>query len=343
LDIAFRHASSLKDQICKHSDVWKHYNSITDIVRRAQGDAVGAFGLDPSESSYRIVASGTHWCLRDYGGERASRSLLIIAAPIKRPYIWDLAPSVSAIRYCLQRGLHVYLLEWMPASRRTANNGLDEYTSAISDCVAAISRRASGAKSLLIGHSLGGTLAAIFSAWTPASVRGLVLLGAPLCFQADKSQFRDALVTLVPSDLPEADTFPGSLLSHLSALASPGTFIWSRLMDAALSISDHHAMELHARVERWALDEVPLPGKLVHQIIEWLYRENRLCHGTLAIRGRRVGPSSVSVPTLAVVTSPMTWPLWPRSSHLSTRCPRRAPGSSSIRASLAFAYSTSES
>jgi polyhydroxyalkanoate synthase len=59
-------------------------------------------------------------------------------------------------------------------------------------------------------------------------------------------------------------------------------------------------MELHARVERWALDEVPLPGKLVHQIIEWLYRENRLCHGTLAIRGRRVGPS-VSVPTLAVV------------------------------------------
>jgi len=257
-------------------------------------------GLDPSESSYRTVASGTHWCLRDYGGERASRSLLIIAAPIKRPYIWDLAPSVSAIRYCLQRGLHVYLLEWMPASRRTANNGLDEYTSAISDCVAAISRRASGAKSLLIGHSLGGTLAAIFSVWTPASVRGLVLLGAPLCFQADKSQFRDALVTLVPSDLPEEDTFPGSLLSHLSALASPGTFIWSRLMDAALSISDHHAMELHARVERWALDEVPLPGKLVHQIIEWLYRENRLCHGTLAIRGRRVGPS-VSVPTLAVV------------------------------------------
>ena len=42
--------------------------SMTDIVRRAQGDAVGAFGLDPSESSYRIVASGTHWCLRDYGG-----------------------------------------------------------------------------------------------------------------------------------------------------------------------------------------------------------------------------------------------------------------------------------
>src|SRR5215471_16863476 len=275
--------------------------SMTDFLRQAQGDAVGAFGLDPTESPYRIVASGTHWCLRDYGGEHGSRSLLIIAAPIKRPYIWGLVPSVSAIRYCLHQGLHVYLLEWMPASRRTAKNGLDEYTLAISDCAATISRKTSGTKSFLIGHSLGGTLAAIFSALAPASVRGLVLLGAPLCFQAEKSQFRDALVSLVPSDLPEADSFPGSFLSHICALASPGTFIWSRLMDGALSISDHPAMELHARVERWALDEVPLPGKLVHEIIEWLYRENRFYHGTLEIKGSRVGPSSVSVPTLAVV------------------------------------------
>jgi polyhydroxyalkanoate synthase subunit PhaC len=46
-------------------------------------------------------------------------------------------------------------------------------------------------------------------------------------------------------------------------------------MDAALSVGDPLAMEIHARVERWALDEIPLPGKLVHQIIDWLYRENR--------------------------------------------------------------------
>jgi polyhydroxyalkanoate synthase len=275
--------------------------SMTDIVRRVQGDAVGAFGLGPSESLYRTVAFGKHWRLRDYGGEHGSRSLLIIAAPIKRPYIWDLAPSVSAIRYCLQQGLHVYLLEWMPASPRPANNGFDEYSSAIADCVATISRKTSGSKCFLIGHSLGGTLAAIFSAWAYGSVPGLVLLGAPLCFEAAKSQFRDALVSLVPSDLPEEDTFPGSLLSHLSALASPGTFIWSRLMDAALSISDERAMELHARVARWALDEVPVPGKLIHQMIEWLYRENRFYQGNLDIRGRRIGPLSVSVPTLAVV------------------------------------------
>jgi polyhydroxyalkanoate synthase subunit PhaC len=56
-------------------------------------------------------------------------------------------------------------------------------------------------------------------------------------------------------------------------------------------------------VERWALDEVPLPGKLVHQIIEWLYRENRLCRGTLKLGETLVGPPRLSVRTLTVVNT----------------------------------------
>jgi polyhydroxyalkanoate synthase len=229
--------------------------------------------------------------------------LLIVAAPIKRPYIWDLAPSVSAIRYCLRRRLHVHMLDWASASHDNSSNGLDEYTQAISECVAKISGEAAGAKPFLVGHSLGGTLAAIFAAAAPRDIGGLVLLSAPLCFQPATSPFRDALVSLVPAALSEAEPFPGSLLSHMSALASPGTFIWSRLADAASCIGDRHALEIHARVERWALDEVPLPGKLVHHIVEWLYRENRFCRGALQVRGALPGPAGLSAPTLAVVNT----------------------------------------
>src|SRR5437588_7144016 len=63
--------------------------SLMDILRRAQGDAFGAFGLDPSECAYRVVASGPYWRLRDYSSDERSAALLVIAAPIKRPYIWD--------------------------------------------------------------------------------------------------------------------------------------------------------------------------------------------------------------------------------------------------------------
>jgi polyhydroxyalkanoate synthase len=278
---------------------WSHF-AVADILRRAQGHVFEALGLGPNECPYRIIASGPCWRLRDYGNQDSSPSLLIVAAPIKRPYIWDLAPSVSVIRYCLRQRQHVYLLEWAPAAHRTENNGFDECARAISECVAKIAGEPSGTRPFLVGHSLGGTIAAIFSALAPASIRGLVLLGAPLCFRPATSRFRDALVTLVPTALPEADPLPGSLLSHMSALASPDTFIWSRQMDAAFSLADPHALEIHARIERWALDEVPLPGKLVHQIVNWLYREDRFCRGTLTVDETQIGPSSLSVPTLAV-------------------------------------------
>ena len=51
------------------------------------------------------------------------------------------------------------------------------------------------------------------------------------------------------------------------------------------------------------LDEVPLPGKLVHQIMQWLFREDRFCRGTLEVCGTVVGPSSLSLPILAVVNT----------------------------------------
>src|SRR5262245_43101984 len=74
--------------------------AMSDILRRAQGHAFGTLGLGPSECPYQIAASGPFWRLRDYGNDTTAPSVFIIAAPIKRPYIWDLSPTVSAIRYC---------------------------------------------------------------------------------------------------------------------------------------------------------------------------------------------------------------------------------------------------
>jgi len=273
---------------------------MSDLLRCAQGRTLEAFGLGPRESPYDILASGAFWRLRDYGKPTPAQPVLIVAAPIKRAYIWDLAPSASAVNYILHQDFHVYLLEWLPVEG-TDENGLSEYASIISECVARISSRWVGAKTFLMGHSLGGTLAAIFAASESESIRGLVLLSAPLCFRPETSRFRDALVSLVPSDLIDTRPCPGSLLSHASALASPETFVWARFADAMLSGADDHAREIHARVERWALDEVPLSGELVRQIIEWLYRENRFCGGNLKIGNKLIGPSTLTTPTLAAV------------------------------------------
>jgi polyhydroxyalkanoate synthase subunit PhaC len=277
--------------------------SVVDAFRRLQGDALASLGYGPVETRYRMIASGAFWRLRDYGPDEYTRSVLIVAAPIKRPYIWDLTPDVSVIRRCLDAGLRVYLLEWLPASQDTCGVGIAECCQAIAAALDKVAGGAGSAKPALLGHSLGGTLAALHAARAPSSIGGLVLLGAPLCFNPDESAFRDALVKLVSAPAPESDPYPGSILSQMSAVASPHTFVWARWMDAMQSAADRRAMDIHARVERWALDEVALPGKLVSEIVEWLYRENRFGRGVLRVGEQTIGPKNLSAPTLAVVNT----------------------------------------
>jgi polyhydroxyalkanoate synthase len=54
---------------------------------------------------------------------------------------------------------------------------------------------------------------------------------------------------------------------------------------------------------RSAFDEVAVSGKLFHQIIGWLYRENRFCRGILNVAEMQAAPLSLSIPVLAVVNA----------------------------------------
>jgi polyhydroxyalkanoate synthase len=276
--------------------------ALIDTLRQIHGDSLGRLGLGPTECRYRIVATGARWRLRAYVDTSAGTPLLIVAAPIKRPYIWDLADSVSVVRHCLQKRLQLYLLEWLAPSRGDKDAGLAYYaTRSIGEAVAIVAQQAGGKTPLVMGHSLGGTLAAIFAAFDPPSIRGLVLLSTPLYFAPGSCRFRDAIVAMAPPRLAAMEIVPGSLLSQLSLMASPETFLWSRLVDFVLSVGDREALMVQARVERWALDEFPLPGRLVNEIFDWLCRENRLCAQTLRIGDRILGPSSLRTPMLAVV------------------------------------------
>lgn len=271
-----------------------------DVVRIAQAEVLRRLGFGPAERPYCISATGPQWRLRDYGGGPRA-SLLVIGAPIKRPYIWDLAPSLSALGYCLDQGFHLHLIEWTPPKLGDESNGLDDYVDAISQCLGIVAAGTADRAPILLGHSLGGTLAAIFAAYDSASPAGLVVLGAPLCFGAGASPYRDDVIGLTgPTPLPR-ELVPGSFLSQVSALASPSTFVWSRLADSLISLADALSFETHLRVEHWALDEVALHGQFVGQVLDWLYREDRLYRGCLPIRGRLLGPHNLTTPTLAVV------------------------------------------
>ncbi|MCF3934835.1 alpha/beta fold hydrolase [Acuticoccus sp. M5D2P5] len=281
-----------------------HHGAI-DEWRRTQARTLDMFGFGVRECPYEVIAEGPRWRLRHYLGEAGSGGgnvpLLMVPAPIKRPYIWDILPNVSVVRFCLNRGFGVYLLEWRPPGTSDGNAGIEAYAQAIADASeAAEVHAAAEGPPVVIGHSLGGTLAAIAATLRPDRVRGLVLLGAPLSFAPGSSPFRD-LVGANGRHLSGFGTVAGSELSQSCAALAPSTFVWTRWIDGFLSVSDPAAFDIHVRIERWALDEVPLPGRLVQQIVDWLYCEDRFGEGKLFLENRALGPEDLKAPVLAVV------------------------------------------
>lgn len=272
---------------------WVMYEQL-DRVRRAQGFLLDAAGAGPVETPHRVVRRRPGVNLRCYaGGSGPGPLLLIVPAPIKRPYIWDLAPEVSAVRRCLAAGARVFLADWQSAPPRF---GLGDYAERlILDCLDA----AGAEPAILLGHSLGGLFAAIFAALHPERVRGLGLLAAPLHFGADARVFSRMAGSLDPQALP--DRLPGSYVSAASFNVAPGPFGWERWMDGALSLADPAGLRTHMQVERWTLDEFALPRRLVAELIALIVREDRFARGSLEIGARRAAPSRLAAPLLCVV------------------------------------------
>jgi len=54
-------------------------------------------------------------------------------------------------------------------------------------------------------------------------------------------------------------------------------------------------------VERWTLDEFPMPGQLFEDVLDGLYRDDRFRRGLLDVGGRRTGLERLRAPVLAVV------------------------------------------
>ena len=279
-----------------------------DEARRQVGRTLDVLGVGPQETPHRIVAELPGARLRAYHDrERADGPvLLIIPAPFKRVYLWDLLPQVSVVRRCLARGLRVYLLEWLIPTKREDGFGLAEYADRLPAAALDAIQAETGSSTpiVLAGHSLGGTLAAIFATLSPERVGGLVLVDAPLAFGEHGGPIARAVAALpharVISEMAGTPV-PGSVMNVLTGAAAPHALHAQRGADLAVSLFDLSALAIHARVARLQLDEFPLPGRLFEETVEQLYREDRFVHGTLQVGERQTGLARLGAPVIAVI------------------------------------------
>ncbi|MEK0084928.1 alpha/beta fold hydrolase [Benzoatithermus flavus] len=277
----------------------------SDRLRRARGRALDRIGVGPDETPAEIVLAKDGMRLRAYGGPPGGPSLLIVPAPIKRHYIWDLTPGRSVVRTALAAGFAVHLLEWTGPEGEAAGYGLEEVIEQLIGAAADHARAPHDGAVLLAGHSLGGTLATLFAARHPERVRGLVLIEAPLRFAPEAGRLAALARALprapAPVEAVAMGAVPGSFLSLAGTLADPVEFYPARWGDAVASAGDPEALVTHLRVLRWALDELPMPGRLFAETADRLFRDDAFARGTLVLAGERVGPERLVLPIATVL------------------------------------------
>jgi polyhydroxyalkanoate synthase len=277
----------------------------SDRQRRTYWSNLGAFGIDGAATPFRPTFSAPGFVLREYEANRTTGPVLLaVPAPIKNADVWDLAPWASVVRRCMQANIRVYLIEWTPPTAEQTDFGLLQYADRfIDDCVDAIALETGEDRVLLAGHSLGGTLSAIYAALHPYRIAGLLLLAAPLHFGPTIGSFASAssIASSFMSLTIDGGNVPGSLLTVCSLAADPVTFGWSRWLDCLCCPADPLAIQTNLRVERWALAESPIARRLFDEVVQLLYREDQLMQRQLRIGIRRVCPRMIRAPLLCVL------------------------------------------
>jgi polyhydroxyalkanoate synthase len=276
-----------------------------DRRRQAKGAMLERAGYGPQRTPSHVLHAQPGLNLLSYdGAHHDGPPVLLVPAPIKRSYIWDMAPDISVVRRWLERGYRVYLAEWVPTPEGDSEVGLADYGDRLlALCQSKISEDSGHDKMIIAGHSLGGILAAIYSAAHPEKIAATILLEAPLRFAHAHCCFTP-LVKATPDARAIANAFrhvPGVFLNMMSAMAEPQAFQWERIIDRNLSLLDPQAMSTHMRVERWTHDEFALPGKLFTEIVESLYRRDDFMQARLAIGARTLGPHDLRAPLMSVV------------------------------------------
>lgn len=274
-----------------------------DETRRQCGIFLERLGFGPHTTPSRTARVLRAARLLAYQPPSARRpAILMVPAPIKTAYIWDLAPDSSPVRRCVAAGFQVYLVVWLRPRPADQSLGLAHYADGvILDCVDAVRMETGQEQVFLAGHSLGGTLAAIFSSRHPERVRGLIELEGPIAFGAGRLELAAAIGRPAEATARALGNVPGSALNWTSTWADPYTYQFEPLFDSIQSCYSPAARDLHLRLRRWSLDESPMARRLFYEVMDRLYRENRFVKGTLEVSGQLADPQAIVMPVLGIV------------------------------------------
>ena len=281
------------------------FGAVFGLLLRGDPQAVAQTPADEvyAEGKVRLLRYRAH--LERRAGGRPAIPLLIVPSLLNRYYLLDLVPGRSMVEYLVGRGVDVFLLDWGAPGPESRATTFDQYiTGYLRRAVQRIRSITGHERVSLLGYSMGGTFAAIFSALYGRYVANLITIAAPIDFHDDgilsqwtrKERFN---VDLVVDTL---GAMPAALMQASFRMLKP-TYQIAQQIALADQFRHTEAVQDFLALQFWLDDNIPFLGEAYRTYIKDCYQENYLVQGKLVVGGRRVDLSQIEAPLLNVLAT----------------------------------------
>jgi len=258
----------------------------------------------PPTTPSEILYEGGKLRLRYYQpqGRPLSTPLLVVYALIKRPFILDLQPGISAIANLTRQGVPVYLTDWIPPTSSDTWRGFDAYVNGdLVNAVQTVQKHAGVEKVSLLGYCFGGLLSTLYTALHPQTVKNLITLSLPLDWSKQDIPFFNLTKNLNPDLVTNAyGNCPAWMVKSVFSSLSPVHHAFDKYVGLYRNKERAGYAEMFERFERWMNSDVPLAGQIFRELHNDLVQNNFLAQNQMQVGGQTVDLRRISCPLLSI-------------------------------------------
>lgn len=244
---------------------------------------------------------------RGHRGGAAAKPPVLLVPPLAAPATcFDLRRGCSVAEHLLAAGHPTYLVDYGPIAFGDRNLGIEHWIDdVIPGAIDAVRRDADAESVQLVGWCLGGIMALLVAAESPARVRSVAMVASPF----DTSEVPlvaplRPLVNLAGGSVGTAaykllGGAPAPLVKRVYQLAGFDKYVM-KPFTLATNLDDREFLAQVEAVDRFMGGMLAYPGRTFGQLYHRMLRRNDLAEGRIVLGDRTIELTQVRAPVLSI-------------------------------------------
>ncbi|MFL5106364.1 MAG: PHA/PHB synthase family protein [Xanthobacteraceae bacterium] len=232
--------------------------------------------------------------------------LLIVPPWINKFYILDLTPEKSFIKWCVDRGLTVFVISWVNPDARLAKKSFEEYMREGPLEALDLIEQVTGERRVhTIGYCVGGTLLAVTLAHMAAQGDDRVISATLFAAQVDFTYAGDLKVFVdeervqaLERRMEQQGYLEGAKMASAFNMLRSNDLIWPYVVGNYLKGEPPFAFDLL----HWNSDSTRMPAANHSFYLRNCYLNNTLSKGEMIIAGEPIDVGKITIPVYNLAT-----------------------------------------